>query len=367
MGPCDRSLSLSTPSWMRSSRPSSSSMTPRSAARRSSSAARAAAGWSPPRRTRRARVRRPLGDADGGGAAPLSAADRRSAARRSLCRSERPSLRGVPSLHAFGRGPLDRRSVPRRDGEPIALRRRRGDRAAHPRRRERGDRPHVLGRRRGVEVRREDRERHGQARRAHRRPGRDAGGRRCVSRAASDRANVGDRPEDGAELARARLGKTLGDLAKADPVALERAIGQWGLEIRQLARGYDVREVIPDRDAKSIGAECTYEHDLTSKEEIARTLLAHAARCAERLTEQGPRSEGGRREAEARRLHRAHAPEDASSRRRRATRARSTRLARASSKRFFHTRAPARATHGRADAGSPRPRARSEAALQGRT
>jgi len=81
--------------------------------------------------------------------------------------------------------------------------------------------------------------------------------------------------------------KTLGDIAKADPITLERAIGQWGLEIRQLARGYDVREVIPDRDAKSIGAECTYENDLRTREEIARTLLAHASRCAERLTEQG--------------------------------------------------------------------------------
>ncbi|MBX3231238.1 MAG: DNA polymerase IV [Labilithrix sp.] len=79
--------------------------------------------------------------------------------------------------------------------------------------------------------------------------------------------------------------ETLGDIAKADPIALERAIGQWGIEIRQLARGHDLRAVVPDRDAKSIGAECTYEHDLTTREEIARTLLAHASRCAERLTE----------------------------------------------------------------------------------
>ncbi len=83
-----------------------------------------------------------------------------------------------------------------------------------------------------------------------------------------------------------RLGyRTLGDLANADPVALERVLGAWGGEVRELARGNDVREVEPDRDAKSIGAECTYEQDLTTKDAIARTLLAHASRVAERLTE----------------------------------------------------------------------------------
>ncbi len=80
---------------------------------------------------------------------------------------------------------------------------------------------------------------------------------------------------------------TLGDLAGADPAALERVLGSGATEIRDLAGGIDDREVVPDRDAKSIGAECTYEHDLTSREEIARTLLAHAARVAERLTESG--------------------------------------------------------------------------------
>jgi DNA polymerase IV len=83
-----------------------------------------------------------------------------------------------------------------------------------------------------------------------------------------------------------RLGyRTLGDLAKADEKALERILGTWGSEVRELARGNDVRDVEPDRDAKSIGAECTYEDDLTSKNAIARTLLGHASRVAERLTE----------------------------------------------------------------------------------
>jgi len=78
---------------------------------------------------------------------------------------------------------------------------------------------------------------------------------------------------------RARGFRTFADLAKADA----NVVG----DLRDLARGIDSREVVPDREAKSIGAECTYEHDLTTKEEIARTLLAHASRCAERLTEGG--------------------------------------------------------------------------------
>jgi DNA polymerase-4 len=85
-----------------------------------------------------------------------------------------------------------------------------------------------------------------------------------------------------------RLGyATLGDLAGAPPGALERVLGAWGADVRELARGVDVREVEPDRDAKSIGAECTYDDDLTTKDAVARTLLSHAARVAERLTEGG--------------------------------------------------------------------------------
>jgi DNA polymerase-4 len=85
-----------------------------------------------------------------------------------------------------------------------------------------------------------------------------------------------------------RLGyKTLGDLAAADPAALARVLGSWGGEIVLLARGEDDRVVVPDRDAKSIGAECTFDRDLTTKEAIGRSLLAHASRVAERLTAEG--------------------------------------------------------------------------------
>lgn len=92
-------------------------------------------------------------------------------------------------------------------------------------------------------------------------------------------------PKTAPELRRVGY-RTLGDLARADPSALERVLGAWGAEARRLARGIDARDVVPDREAKSIGAECTYDEDLATRDAIARSLLAHASRVAERLTEE---------------------------------------------------------------------------------
>jgi len=77
--------------------------------------------------------------------------------------------------------------------------------------------------------------------------------------------------------------QTIGDLARADEGALERLLGSWGIEVGRLARGEDARDVVPDAQAKSIGAEETYEDDLTGAEQIAPTLLDHAGRIARRL------------------------------------------------------------------------------------
>ena len=81
--------------------------------------------------------------------------------------------------------------------------------------------------------------------------------------------------------------QTIGDLARADAAALERALGSWGLDVSRLARGDDARDVVPDRLAKSIGAEETYEEDLDGAAAIAPTLLAHAGRIARRLVRAG--------------------------------------------------------------------------------
>jgi DNA polymerase IV len=80
---------------------------------------------------------------------------------------------------------------------------------------------------------------------------------------------------------------TLSDFANADARALESVLGIWGLEVARLARGIDDREVEPDRDAKSVGAEETYDEDLVDRALIERTLLAHSVRVARRLHEAG--------------------------------------------------------------------------------
>ena len=80
---------------------------------------------------------------------------------------------------------------------------------------------------------------------------------------------------------------TLGDLARADPRRLERLLGSWGLHVHALARGEDPRSVDPEGLAKSIGAEQTYEEDLTCRAALARSLLDHAARVARRLVHEG--------------------------------------------------------------------------------
>jgi DNA polymerase-4 len=81
--------------------------------------------------------------------------------------------------------------------------------------------------------------------------------------------------------------RTIGDLARADDAALERVLGSWGTEVGRLARGEDARDVVPDGQAKSIGAEETYEEDLVGADQIAPTLLDHAGRIARRLIRAG--------------------------------------------------------------------------------
>lgn len=76
---------------------------------------------------------------------------------------------------------------------------------------------------------------------------------------------------------------TLGDLARAPVAKLEAVLGSWGADVQRLARGVDDRPVVPGRAAESIGAEETYDEDLTTRAEIERHLLDQAARVAQRL------------------------------------------------------------------------------------
>jgi DNA polymerase-4 len=76
---------------------------------------------------------------------------------------------------------------------------------------------------------------------------------------------------------------TLGDLARADADRLVTALGDWGLEVAQLARGRDLREVEPCREAISYSEENTFERDVSDRATLEATLLAHAESVARRL------------------------------------------------------------------------------------
>lgn len=81
--------------------------------------------------------------------------------------------------------------------------------------------------------------------------------------------------------------RTIGALARAGPEALERHLGNSGRGVAELARGLDERPVVPEREAGSIGAEETFEHDLSSREALEERLLGQAARVARRLVAAG--------------------------------------------------------------------------------
>ena len=80
--------------------------------------------------------------------------------------------------------------------------------------------------------------------------------------------------------------RTIGDLARSTPERLTRLLGSWGSDVHALANGNDTRDVIPDRDAKSIGSEQTFEEDLRAVDEITVALLAQSTRVASRLVEE---------------------------------------------------------------------------------
>lgn len=90
----------------------------------------------------------------------------------------------------------------------------------------------------------------------------------------------------------AKLGVvTIGQLAALDPAALERRIGHHGHDLQQLARGVDQRPVLADAgEAKSLGAEHTFDVDTGDRERLRRTLLDLADGVARRLRHQGYRA-----------------------------------------------------------------------------
>jgi DNA polymerase-4 len=85
---------------------------------------------------------------------------------------------------------------------------------------------------------------------------------------------------------------TIGDLARAERATLERKLGPAGLHFADLGHGIDPRPVVPDRDAKSIGAEETFESDQRGVEALRPAVHAQALRVARRLRRAGVRARG---------------------------------------------------------------------------
>ena len=79
--------------------------------------------------------------------------------------------------------------------------------------------------------------------------------------------------------------KTIGDLAKADPVLLKTILKSHGLLIHDYANGVDDSAVIVNSDIiqKGVGNGLTYAYDLETKEDIHRELLALCERVGARL------------------------------------------------------------------------------------
>ncbi|MBS1110538.1 MAG: DNA-directed polymerase [Anaeromyxobacteraceae bacterium] len=78
---------------------------------------------------------------------------------------------------------------------------------------------------------------------------------------------------------------TIGELARFPEQVLVERFGTQGAHMRALARGDDPRPVIPDEEARSIGAEDTFERDLVGEEALLPQLLDQCVRVARRLRE----------------------------------------------------------------------------------
>lgn len=77
--------------------------------------------------------------------------------------------------------------------------------------------------------------------------------------------------------------RSLGDLQAAAPADLARRYGAQGARIAELARGTDERTVDPDRPAKSISAETTFEADLADAEALRAELWPLCEQVSRRL------------------------------------------------------------------------------------
>jgi DNA polymerase-4 len=77
--------------------------------------------------------------------------------------------------------------------------------------------------------------------------------------------------------------RTIGDLQRADEVELMRRYGAEGARLARLARGLDARPVKAEREAKSISAETTFEHDIADFRALELRLWRLSEKVSARL------------------------------------------------------------------------------------
>jgi len=80
---------------------------------------------------------------------------------------------------------------------------------------------------------------------------------------------------------------TIGQLRKADPVALSRVLGKRSGHFQALARGEDDREVVASQPDKSLSREVTFEKDITRPRELLAELQRQVESVSGRLRLQG--------------------------------------------------------------------------------
>lgn len=84
--------------------------------------------------------------------------------------------------------------------------------------------------------------------------------------------------------------RTVADLAQHDPEWIVRRLGPGGRHLWELSHGIDDRPVVPDREAKSMGAEDTFEEDAEDPERLKVAIHSQALRVARRLRRAGTKA-----------------------------------------------------------------------------
>lgn len=77
--------------------------------------------------------------------------------------------------------------------------------------------------------------------------------------------------------------RTFGDLRRSDAARVRSALGESGDHFLALVSGEDDRDVVPDREAKSISHETTFAEDVADREYLRATLLEQIDQVAARL------------------------------------------------------------------------------------